>query len=73
MRYEAKHNHIKKLANHIGNYVNIAWTLANRLQYWQCYQWSGNEVDLTDECMEIGPGNNDCCMHKAIIVSQLHN
>lgn len=28
MRYEAKHNHLKKLAQNIGNFINIAWTLA---------------------------------------------
>ena len=58
MRYEAKHNHLKKLAQNIGNFINVAWTLAlaNRLQYWhwQCYQWSDGAM-LTDN-PEIGPG-----------------
>ena len=56
MRYEAKHNHLKKLAQNIGNFINVAWTLANRLQYWQCYQWSDGAV-LTDN-PEIGPGKH---------------
>ena len=54
MRYEAKHNHLKKLAQNIGNFINIEWTLANRLQYWQCYQWSDGAV--LAENPEIGPG-----------------
>jgi hypothetical protein len=33
MRYEAKHNHLKKLAQNIGNFINIALTLATRHQY----------------------------------------
>ena len=54
MRYEAKHNHLKKLAQNIGNFINIAWTLASRHQYWQCYKWQ--EGDVMDDEPEIGPG-----------------
>lgn len=54
MRYEAKHNHLKKLAQNIGNFINIEWTLACRHQYWQCYQWQDGE--LFNEDPEIGPG-----------------
>jgi len=28
MRYEAKHQHFKHLANAIGNFINICYTLA---------------------------------------------
>lgn len=55
MRYEAKHNHLKKLAQNVGNFINVAWTLANRLQYWQCYQWS-NDAILADN-FDVGPGD----------------
>ena len=55
MRYEAKHNHLKKLAQNIGNFINIALTLASRHQYWQCYKWQ--EGDVMDDEPEIGPGN----------------
>ena len=54
MRYEAKHNHLKKLAQNIGNFINIALTLATRHQYWQCYKWQ--EGDLMDDEPEVGPG-----------------
>ena len=55
MRYEAKHNHLKKLAQNIGNFINVAWTLACRHQYWQCHQWQ--EVNfLGSGDPEIGPG-----------------
>lgn len=55
MRYEAKHNHLKKLAQNIGNFINIAWTLANRHQYWQCYKWQEEDFLMSEE-PEIGPG-----------------
>lgn len=54
MRYEAKHNHLKKLAQNIGNFINIARTLESRHQYWECYKWQ--EGDLLADDPEIGPG-----------------
>ena len=57
MRYEAKHNHLKKLAQNIGNFINISWTLACRHQYWLCYKWMDNDI-MASEDPEIGPGNN---------------
>ena len=39
MHFEVKHNHLKKFAQHIGNFINISWTLACQHQYWQCYKW----------------------------------
>ena len=38
MHFEAKHNHFKKLAQYIRNFIHISWTLACRHQYWQCYK-----------------------------------
>lgn len=55
MRYEAKHNHLKKLAQNIGNFINIAWTLANRHQYWQCFKWQEQDFMMSED-PEIGPG-----------------
>ena len=56
MRYEAKHNHLKKLAQNISisNFINITWTLAFHHQHWQCYKWQ--EGDVMDDELEIGPG-----------------
>lgn len=56
MRYEAKHNFFKKLAQAIGNYINLPWTLAKRHQYMQCYWNTGEESVLSAET-DIGPGN----------------
>ena len=44
MRYEAKHQYFKSVASSIGNYVNIAFTLALRHQMLQCHQFSATEV-----------------------------
>ncbi len=55
MRYEAKHNYLKKLARSIGNFINIAWTVAIRHQQWQCYKWLDGEA-LGQEQPDIGPG-----------------
>ena len=55
MRYEAKHNHLKKLAQNIGNFINIPWTLACRHQYWQSYKWLEGDTLAVDD-PQIGPG-----------------
>ena len=45
MRYEAKHNYLKKMAQNVGNYISISWTLAMRHQYLQC---SGDNLLYSD-------------------------
>ena len=55
MRYEAKHNLFKRLAQNIGNFINISWTLAVRHQQWHCYH-SLNTQTVGQEDPEIGPG-----------------
>ena len=55
MRYEAKHNYLKKLAQNVGNFINVAWTLASRHQQWQCYKWLDDST-IGQEHPEIGPG-----------------
>lgn len=37
MRYEAKHRYFKKIAMNMGNYTNVALTLAERHQLQACY------------------------------------
>lgn len=55
MRYEARHSYFKKLAQNIGNYINISWTLANRHQLLQCYYHTTQDYFLSD-AVDIGPG-----------------
>ena len=59
MRYEAKHNYFKSLARSIGNYINIAWTVALRHQQWQCYKWIDDQA-LGQDLPHIGPGIYMC-------------
>lgn len=40
MRYEAKHSYFKHLARVLGNFKNIAKTLASHHQLYMCYQMS---------------------------------
>ena len=40
MRYEAKHRLFKRIAMHMGNYNNVAFTLADRRQWQMCYTMS---------------------------------
>lgn len=37
MRYEAKHSYFKRLAAYMGNFTNVAFTLADRHQTHNCY------------------------------------
>jgi hypothetical protein len=44
MRYEAKHQYFKSIASSLGNFINVAKTLASRHQMLQCYWFSENEA-----------------------------
>ena len=54
-RFEAKHKYFKQLANVMGNFTNICYSLALRHQLHQCYL-SLNSETLPGEEIEIGPG-----------------
>lgn len=45
MRYEAKHRYFKKIAMNMGNFTNVALTLAERHQMQSCYFMSASEED----------------------------
>ena len=55
MRFEGKHCYLKTLAQSIGNFINVAWTLVNCHQQWQCDKWLDSRP-LGQELPEIGPG-----------------
>ena len=54
MRYEARHHYFKRMAQNIGNYINLSYTLAMRHQYLQCYYHQSQALFESD--VEIGPG-----------------
>lgn len=54
-RFEAKHKYFKHLANVMGNFTNICYSLALRHQMYQCYL-SINQNALPSGEIEIGPG-----------------
>lgn len=43
MRFEAKHRYIKRLAGFIGNFNNVAYTMAERHQRQQCYYMNSDD------------------------------
>ena len=45
MRFEAKHQHLKRLASVVRNFQNISWTLSMRTQYLQCYLFNDSTVE----------------------------
>ena len=55
-----QNNYLKKMGQNIGNYINIAWTLAMRHQYLQCYHNICGD-SLFDSCTETGPGMYSTC------------
>ena len=57
MRYEAKHSYFKKLAGNLGNFINVAHTLAVRHQQLQCYYHIDSE-SLGEAKLEMGPGEH---------------
>ena len=58
MRYEAKHHYFKRLAVNIGNFVNIAFSMAKRHQEGLCYRLQSAEGNLSSfiqKGIEVGP------------------
>ena len=57
MRYEAKHSYFKKLAQSIGNFINLPYTLAMRHQQLQCYlNVNTNDMPGWNNNVEVGKG-----------------
>jgi hypothetical protein len=57
MRYEAKHRYFKQLAGVMGNFTNVAYTLAERYQRLQCLKVSptgNNNEEFLCKPVEIG-------------------
>lgn len=54
LRFEAKHQHFKRVAKVVGNFTNIAKTLAYRHQRYMCYKLSNPKCYLKD-FIEFGP------------------
>ena len=54
MRFEAKHRYFKQTAKVLGNFKNIAKTLASRHQRYMCYVLSSTDRFLLDD-LEMGP------------------
>lgn len=55
MRYEAKHSYFKRLAQSMGNFINLPYSLAQRHQQLQCY-WSANDGEIALSGLTVGPG-----------------
>ena len=54
-RFEAKHKYFKQLANVMGNFTNICYSLATRHQLYQCYLALSSSKHMNVD-VEIGPG-----------------
>ena len=59
MRYETKHSYFKSLAQAMGNFINIEFSLAMRHQFLQCYEHSVAKSSPGDELC-VGPGKYHC-------------
>jgi len=55
MRYEAKHQYFKSLATHMGNFINITYSLAMRQQSNQCYVLN-SDTGFCFKSQSIGKG-----------------
>lgn len=55
MRYEAKHSYFKGLAQAMGNFINLPYSLAMRHQFLQCYHNTTNTETLGIQFV-VGPG-----------------
>ena len=53
MRFEARHRYFKRLAVQLGNFINVAYSLAMRHQRLKCYH-SLEKTTIEGEEVEIG-------------------
>ncbi len=60
MRFEARHHWFKRLAQQLGNFTNLPYTLSMRFQQLQCYQ-QYHSTSVQSESLEVGPGDMICC------------
>lgn len=60
MRFEAKHERLKRLASILGNFTNVPWTLTNRHQQRQCYEMACSKYGqpFIEKPIEIGQGTS---------------
>ena len=57
MRFEARHRYFKRMALQLGNFINVACSLAMRHQRLQCY-YQLSSSPLAGEEIKIGPGES---------------
>lgn len=72
MRFEAKHNYFKSLANNLGNYKNLPKTMATRHQRLMCYNLANNKMFSNfyhEDSVTTGIGN---FMHENNYMAILH-
>lgn len=55
MRFEAKHSYFKQLAQAMGNFINLPYSLAMRHQHLRCYQ-ANNVTGIPGDGLIVGPG-----------------
>ncbi len=63
MRFEAKHSYFKRLAQTLGNFINLPYSLAMRHQQLQCY-WSTNDREIPGAGLTVGPRT---CLYVSIM------
>ena len=54
MRYESKHKYFKKMAQTLGNFINLPKTVANRHQRYMCYKLTCSTNFIQEDV--LGPG-----------------
>ena len=70
MRFEAKHKYFKQLANTIGNFINLSYTLSMRHQLFQCY----NRLEASDTSLpEVGKGRLRMCKLKNLLLRNVYS
>ena len=60
MRYAAKHSYFKHLAQSMGNFINIEFSLATRHQLLQCYLHT-DKTTIQGSKFVVGPGKYYAC------------
>ena len=63
MHFEVKHHEFKRLATHLGNFLNLPHTLAKCHQKGLCYRLQASEGSLSSfitKGIETGPGDRIC-------------
>ena len=65
MRYEAKHSYFKRLAQSMGDFINVPYSLTMRHRFLRCCE-STDDAEMLAAGLTVGPGTDEALVYMYI-------